>query len=289
MITLRNLLFGVAAASLLSSAGVNAADRPARVELPPPPVLDATPVASWTGFYVGGTGGAMTTKHSWTTNSVQFPGTMAPGLFNGATARADFGRTSFRAAGHIGYNFQVSPTTVAGIEADIGGPAYDSSRFQGIPGTFGGATALAQAGNADVTRALLRWDASIRGRVGFLATPTTMIYATGGVAFMATKYGISCPGVYPAGSWCVASRFESQSSTRTGWTLGAGVEGMIPNTAWIARAEYRYSDYGSWSRQFFAGAPVDGIDARQSLHTHAFLIGLSYKISDQPTALIAKY
>jgi outer membrane immunogenic protein len=87
----------------------------------------------------------------------------------------------------------------------------------------------------------------------------------------------------------VASRFESQSSTRTGWTLGAGVEGMIPNTAWIARAEYRYSDYGSWSRQFFAGAPVDGIDARQSLHTHAFLIGLSYKISDQPTALIAKY
>jgi outer membrane immunogenic protein len=42
------------------------------------------------------------------------------------------------------------------------------------------------------------------------------------------------------------TRFEGISSTRTGWTVGAGWEyGFTPN--WSARLEYRYTDFGSYS------------------------------------------
>lgn len=273
----------------LSLSGALAADLPSRFEpLPPPPVFAPEPVAEWSGFYIGGSAGVQSTDHKWTTQSLQMPGTTAAGFFNSASAQANLGSASFKAAGHVGYNFQIDQTFVVGLEADIGGPSYDSHRFQGIPGTFGGATLLTQTTSNDLTRGVFLWDASIRGRVGLLATPTALFYATGGVAFASTRYGINCPGAFPAGSWCSTGQSQFQTSTRTGWTIGAGVDAML-HPSWIARAEYRYSDYGSQTRTFFSPTAADTVTTRIALRTHAFMLGLSYKFGERPAPLIAKY
>ena len=277
------IIVALGAASFAS--GSLAADMPAHLEMPPPAILDPAPVSMWTGFYVGGTTGVQLSAHTWTTSSLQTPGTMTAGLYNVGSSRADFGSTNFRPAGHVGYNFQIDPRFVAGLEADMGGPAYDTHKVQGIPGTYGGATALTQSTDTDLTRGMVRWDASIRGRLGFLATPTVLVYGTGGVAFGSARYGISCAGGYPVGSWCGGAIKETYSKSLTGLTFGAGVDAMF-NGAWIARAEYRFTNYGARNLNFFATPAADTVSARLALKTHTFMVGLSYKFSDTPSTLI---
>jgi outer membrane immunogenic protein len=92
-------------------------------------------------------------------------------------------------------------------------------------------------------------DGSIRGRVGYLVTPWTMVYGTGGVAFGSVSGSFSysaheidsacfgCASVTGGGSW---------STTRTGVTGGGGIETLI-TPALTLRLEYRYTDLGNFS------------------------------------------
>ena len=289
----RGLTLAVFTAGTALGYAALAADMPARLELPVAPVLEPIPVSNWSGFYVGGSGAAQLTANTWMTQSVQDPAVTSAPLYTSATARADFGSTNFRPAGHIGYNFQMGNSTVAGIEAEMGGPVYDTHKVQGIPGTYGTGLAFNQGADVDSTRSLFRWDASIRGRFGFLVKPTVLAYATGGVAFASTRYGISCPGVYPAGSWCTAGRQQFNSQSLTGWTIGAGAEAML-TPSWIARIEYRYADYGAHTNTFFSATAADAVTTKTQLRTHTFMFGLPYKFADGFTAplgsaLVAKY
>ena len=90
-------------------------------------------------------------------------------------------------------------------------------------------------------KASLDWLGTTRGRVGFVATPDNrlMIYGTGGVAYGG---GSSSFNVYDAtqGSFWNGN----PSSTRTGWTIGGGVEYAITNNITI-KGEYLYADLGS--------------------------------------------
>jgi outer membrane immunogenic protein len=65
----------------------------------------------------------------------------------------------------------------------------------------------------------------VRGRVGYLITPTLLIYGTAGFA-----YG-------QVDAW-------GFSNTSTGWTAGGGVEWMFA-PHWSAKAEYLYVDLSS--------------------------------------------
>jgi outer membrane immunogenic protein len=92
-------------------------------------------------------------------------------------------------------------------------------------------------------------DGSIRGRLGFLVTPWTLVYGTGGVAFgnVSGSFGYSAHDVIPGvpvfasvnggGSW---------STTRTGATGGGGIETLITPVLTL-RLEYRYTDLGTFS------------------------------------------
>ena len=81
---------------------------------------------------------------------------------------------------------------------------------------------------------------------------------------------------YGNASWCVATRSQTNSSTRFGWTVGAGVEWMFA-PGWIARGEYRYSDYGSFDTTFF-GATVDQVNASIDLQTHTAQQGCGFTV-----------
>jgi outer membrane immunogenic protein len=107
-----------------------------------------------------------------------------------------------------GYNWQFSPFWVAGIEGD------SSWADLTVP-----------AGSGDVN-----WIASVRARLGWTATPTTLVYATGGVAWS----NVSIQGVdtLPA------------NQTKNG-CAGGGVEWKPWDDHWSIRAEYLYYRFTS--------------------------------------------
>ena len=67
---------------------------------------------------------------------------------------------------------------------------------------------------------------------------------------------------------------STASTTKTGWTAGGGIEAMLWSN-WLARIEYRYSDYGTFSYTLFS--TVDAIAAESKLHTHTALVGVAYR------------
>ena len=92
------------------------------------------------------------------------------------------------------------------------------------------------------------WDGSVRARAGFLVTPWTLVYGTGGVAYGNVSGSFSysaheidtcspCASSVGSGSW---------STTRVGATGGAGIETLITQ-ALTLRLEYRYTDLGRFS------------------------------------------
>ena len=58
--------------------------------------------------------------------------------------------------------------------------------------------------------------------------------------------------------WCGftgIAKSQTISTTRTGWTVGGGVEAVVTGN-WLARAEVRYADYGNFKQTFFAGTAM---------------------------------
>jgi outer membrane immunogenic protein len=173
--------------------------------------------------------------------------------------------------GYAGYNWKIAPTWLVGIEGDIawGNSSKTHTPFPGSSVFFG-----IVPGNDFVT-VKLDWDASIRGRVGYLLTPTWLLYATGGAAWQEIKTSASCSGVGGNSSYCVGAFSDSTSTTKSGWTVGGGVEAAFA-PHWLARIEYRYADFGDVSNTF-PKAPNFGFHANISVKTNTALAGVAYK------------
>lgn len=102
----------------------------------------------------------------------------------------------------------------------------------------------------------LDWFGTVRGRVGPTITPTILVYATGGLAYgrvnsTNTVSGTNITGAQGTNTFTltpVAASF-SDSSTKIGWTLGAGLEGVLSGN-WTGKIEYIYVDLGTVSGAF---------------------------------------
>ena len=237
-----------------------AADMPARPIAAPPAV--APTAAFWTGFYLGVGLGGRWTDTDWTTTCLAplAAGTACPFStppLGAAVGPASFGvdnpsqfeKSGFRASTYGGFNWQIS-NWVLGVEGDWGW-ADTGETHSGIPGTH----TIGFTATNDFATVKDTWDASVRGRLGFLVTPTALFYATGGAAWLHKDISASCAvPSFALGGWCTASFAQAFSATYTGWTVGGGFEWMlVPN--WVFRGEYRYSDYGSKAFTF-AGASL---------------------------------
>ncbi len=264
---------------VLAAGVAHAADLPSRVIAPIAPVI---PVAaySWTGFYIGGTVGGDFPKSDYTTNQV------ATGFdINYNTANVGLSDKRLRLGGFVGYNYEISQFVI-GVEGD---GAYD---FGGTKTTYGlpGETYLT-GGTTDSFSSRSRYDASARGRLGVVLFPSLLFYATGGVAFRDASYTASCSG--GVGSFCSRAEYQSFSGTRTGYTIGGGLDGAItPNL--IARIEYRYSDFGGRNLNFFGspnGASGDFFGGRSQLTASTVTAGLAYKFNFLQAAVpvVARY
>ncbi len=269
----RFLVAAAAIASLLSSAAM-AADLPMKAA--PMPVAA---VYGWTGFYIGGNVG-----YSWGRSS----NTETISRFNtGATLFTGTGSNDVNGViggGQIGYNWQAQ-NWVFGLETDIQGSGERGSRDLVC-------VACADVGT-NITSTLtqrLDWFGTFRGRVGVLATPSILFYGTGGLAYGELKTGGSITGDSAVGP--VTLTFPGSSSTRAGWTVGAGVEGKIAQN-WTAKLEYLYMDLGSVSAGPFATTilvPVRtpaGASYSSNFTDNILRVGVNYQFGGGP--VVAKY
>lgn len=161
-----------AVALAILSGAAQAADLPRRrVEPPPPPApIFTQPAFTWTGFYVGLSGG-------------------------GAFGRLGRGSNDFGSAsggmvgGTLGYNYQVNNMFVVGLEGDMSWAGLSANRT--LPGPV-------------FMRAKMNSFATVRARAGIVAFDRTMLYVTGGYAggnINATVTDTTIPAAFSANSW----------------------------------------------------------------------------------------
>jgi outer membrane immunogenic protein len=232
----RTLKFVATAAVIVSAlvgvTAASAADLPARTYTKAPVYVD--PGFNWSGFYLGGNIGYSwgNANNSYTISQLN----SGSGLFTG-TGRNDV--NGVIGGGQFGYNWQMSSWLV-GLETDIQGSGErGSSAFNCVACANDGtniATALTQK---------LDWFGTARARAGILATPTLLLYGTGGFAYGEVATGGSITGNDRTGNPATTT-FPGTSSTRAGWTAGAGIEGRISGN-WTAKLEYLYMDLGTVS------------------------------------------
>jgi outer membrane immunogenic protein len=198
---------GFAAAAAMP--GAQAADMPIKA----PRYVE--PAASWAGWYIGASAGAAWQKSDVNTNSgfVECCYRFIP------NPNASISKTGFIGGGQIGYNWQHG-NFVFGLEGDISGLNGRAS------------TSFATDYTAGSYSSKIRWLSTVRGRFG-LAVGDTMAYMTAGVAFGGVKNTVTYDefGTY------------SRSKTKTGWTIGGGVEHML-NRNWTIGLEGLFVDLG---------------------------------------------
>jgi outer membrane immunogenic protein len=272
---------GAAAAALTVATAVaaQAADLPTRKEAPAP--VFVPPPFTWTGFYVGLNAGGIWSSGSRSA-TLYDPGALwLSTYFPGGIGTNNSG---FIGGGQAGYNYQ-SGAAVFGIETDFDGTSlgktfnYASTPFGSIvngvvvPSQLVGDSLYVNA------KANLSWLGTTRARIGFVATPDNrlMFYGTGGVAYAG---GSSQFNIYDATNGLYWS--GNPSSSRVGWTIGAGVEYAVTNNITI-RGEYLYADLGSRTvttiPNVAAAALLPGVYATAKINYDAsiFRAGINYK------------
>jgi outer membrane immunogenic protein len=247
---MRRLLPGVAViAALVTSLGLGtaalAADMaPAYMPLKAPP----PPIWTWTGFYIGGNAGYSWGKANWTYGDPSFTGT------NSGSQSLD----GFIGGLQIGYNWQLNPTWVLGLEADLQGSAEKGSNSFSDPYFCDVCAATADTAyvNGSVSSDI-RWFGTARGRLGWLLNPTLMLYGTGGLAYGGISTSGAFSDTFPGCSPSICNWGFGQTTTRLGWTVGGGIEGAIANSSnWTWKIEYLYVDFGTLSGSSFGADPL---------------------------------
>ena len=236
--------------------------------------------ANWSGGQIGGSNGVSSVNNNF----------VDPGSYlcpTGSTFGSTCLETPFNFSGHktvytigpfIGYRVQLG-NWVVGLEGDWSHKHQptttslnqDSSTTISVTNSFSGSVINSNYLRTDAFSGAVKqeWDASIRGRIGWLVTPWSLFYITGGVAFGQISGSLGYTGnLFSCGSSSspVSGPCASSSSlvatgatvvtwgdTRVGSTVGAGWEselfpGWIPGLKW--RAEYRWTDFGDYTKNF---------------------------------------
>ncbi len=210
-----------------SVAQASAADLPVKAR----PMAPVAMAYNWTGCHIGGNIGGKWVRTSGTV-------TVGPTALTlpGSVAFADADSTTLIGGGQVGCDWQAPGSNwVFGVEGDI-----DWQRWSRV-NTIGAVTVFPfVAGDSFEWRS--RWQASLRGRVGY-AWDRWMLYATGGAAFTDITVGTNFITTV-AGGFTFPPTVVSDTKTVVGATVGGGLEYAFTNN-FTAGVEGRYSWYGT--------------------------------------------
>jgi outer membrane immunogenic protein len=119
--------------------------------------------------------------------------------------------------------------------------------------------------------------ATLTGRFGYTVEPATLLYVKGGAAWVRSSFKECCEPTVVIFDFLGPLNDGIADVTRTGWTIGAGLEHMFaPN--WSAFVEYGYIGLGSSSVRF---SPINSSPGPFIYHidqnVHTVLLGLNYR------------
>jgi outer membrane immunogenic protein len=200
------------------------------------------PAWSWGGFYIGsnvgyGFASADGDVSVLEPSSPPFPPPPFP-LLN--TTDADKLRGVFGGV-QAGYNWQAR-NFLLGIETDVQASGQRSSNnFNAIiPSGF---VSIGNDPVAVTDKTKLDWFGTTRGRLG-IASDRWLVYVTGGVAYGEINENGNAQPANPFAGISNAPFVWNQTTTKVGWTLGAGIENAI-SANWSWKVEYLYIDLGN--------------------------------------------
>jgi len=246
----------------------------AEMRVPPPPPPPA-PVYTWSGCYVGASAGYSTgSSQHFATNGTTFNNPV-PGFANqipAGTAITDpFDVSGFIGGFQGGCNWQVG-VWVFGIEGDGSATNKSGQAFNA------GLVPLFAPEVNWVSQTQERWLVTARGRLGLTNFwwfgDKTMVYATGGAAWAkidASEWVFAANGTGPIRTG------HQESNTRSGWTVGGGIEYAV-GYGWSIKSEYLYVKFDDFTT-FTTGpfAPINSSPREVRLQDHIFRAGMNYK------------
>jgi outer membrane immunogenic protein len=213
------LLLNASVVALVVASPALAADISPRMPTKAPPL---SRVFSWTGCYIGAhVGGAWGSK-----DFRDVPG--IGGLVDGTGINTLHDNVNgVLGGGQLGCDYQFASNWVIGIEGQIAGADISGD----VTNPFGLASPF---------HAKTEWLANVTGRLGY-TWDRALLYVKGGGGWAGDKYSAVYGSTY----------FGSE--TRSGWTLGGGLEWAFGN-GWSAKVEYLHYDLGSRTIQFATSA-----------------------------------
>ncbi len=255
----------VAGVSLMALAGASradAADLSAVMPVKAPPMPASY---DWTGLYLGGHLGYAGGWSNWSAASLGTVALSVTGsldLFNGFDMFKGTG--SYFAGFQAGYNYMLQSRVLLGIEADAS-----------FPNTIAGTATLSSAWTGMASYAeQVEFSGTVRGRIGY-APGHWLFYATGGLAWSYDQFTRTQIAGAPAGGTTQPGDTETMFMVpRVGGVVGAGIEFALPSN-WTARLEYLFTDYGTRSVTFPAGA--QRFDS--NLAVNELRVGLNYRLN----------
>jgi outer membrane immunogenic protein len=228
---MKKLLLGSVGLMTLVAGPAMAADMPVKTPVYKAP---AVYVFNWTGCYIGGNFGWIGGRDRFTNTPSGAFLSAAPEFLAANTTSSEPRGSSITGGGQVGCNYQAG-SVVLGVEADINGSGLNESATIVTP-----AIGQVTSGTAITEFKKLDWFSTFRARAGITPWDRALIYITGGfaVAQVSSAFALVDTG---------ASTYAgSASPTRSGWTIGGGVEWAFANN-WSVKAEYLYLDFGTWS------------------------------------------
>jgi outer membrane immunogenic protein len=196
------------------------------------PLFPAAPAYRWTGFYVSLFAGYGNMRSEW--SDVLFA--IDSGAFNGSNALAGLG---------AGYNWQAG-RWVYGLEGDAALTWIKASTPGPICGCLPGETEVANL-------------FTFRARGGYLVTPNTLVFASGGLALATLKHG--------------NATFQGTTVVEPGVSVGAGVE-VQAFANWTMKGEYIFAAFGE-SLACGTLFLCLGIQQADYVHVHVFRFALN--------------
>jgi outer membrane immunogenic protein len=267
-----------ALAIALAAPSALAADMPVKA------VAKAPIVDPWSGVYIG-----LNVGYSWgrsTTTETVTDITNPGGLGLRFTGGQAFNMNGAIGGGQIGVNW-LAGGFLFGLEADLQASGQKGSSlftcgtlicnpFADTPDTNVSTGTLNQR---------LTWFGTARARGGVLFAPSVLAYLTGGFAFGGVKSEGTFSGFTPFPSVLVSTPF-SISTSRSGWTVGAGLEARLSGN-WSAKIEYLYIDLGSLAFSVTNVPVASRLDYRSRITDNIARVGFNYRFGDN--AVVARY
>lgn len=231
----------------------------------------------WTGFYIGGHGGAAWSHAdaslSWGPGNYFTPGDQFALAVEAASRRNPQSRPGFAGGLQAGFNLHRGSALI-GIETDV--TWLGSAGWTNVLGTYP-APAI---GDFTLTHSVnVNWMSTVRARVGFVAD-RLLIFATVGAAIANVEYSWTFLDTIAA----VGHGHASKTSVRP--VFGAGLEYAFTDR-WSGKLDYLYTDLGALDATAVAGGFTASffsnvVTGRANVSSHVARAGINYRFGKNP-------